>query len=212
MKNENFGFRLGRFFRANALYLVLAFCLIAVGLSVVLIMTNDSKTVEVISPVSKEESGSEIDNPIDDPIGPVSNVVVFISPIESYTKVQEFSDSLVWNETLKRFSSHKAMDFYADEGTKVFCVYGGAVESVNSDLLTGITVTVDHGNGLKTVYNSIDEVDDLYAGKILQAGDEIGVVSTTNRQEYKVGSHLHFEAIENGISIDPNKYLLLDNK
>jgi murein DD-endopeptidase MepM/ murein hydrolase activator NlpD len=73
-------------------------------------------------------------------------------------------------------------------------------------------VTIDHGNGLKTVYNSLADGDSVTEGQVVKAGDVIGQVSVTNRQEYKSGAHLHFEVLENGDSIDPIKYLNMDNK
>ena len=101
---------------------------------------------------------------------------------------------------------------YGEEGAKVFCAYDGVVKSVENSLLTGVTVTVDHGDGLITLYNSLLDTEDVWVGMRLNKGDVIGVMSTSNRQEYKDGAHLHFEAFENGVSVNPEKYLSIDNK
>ncbi len=65
----------------------------------------------------------------------------------------------------------------------------------------------DHGDGLVSVYNSVEANDDIVEGKTLKKGDEIGVVSTNNRQEYKDGAHLHFEVYESDKRVSPLKYL-----
>ena len=70
-------------------------------------------------------------------------------------------------------------------------------------MLTGTTVTIDHGNGLYTVYNSLESGDDVFVGQKVLQGAEIGAVSVTNRQESAGGAHLHFQVIENGAAIDP---------
>jgi murein DD-endopeptidase MepM/ murein hydrolase activator NlpD len=119
---------------------------------------------------------------------------------------------MVFNSTLDRYQVHNAIDFYAQEGTPVYAVYDGTIESVTNDLLKGVTVTIDHGNGLKTVYNSLADGETVIVGQTVKQGDIIGEVSVTNRQEYGEGAHLHFQVLENGQVIDPAKYLTLDEK
>ena len=212
------------FVRRNALYLILAACILAVGLSVTLMIINQSKSsVDVENPPVIEQP---VDKPVDNLGGntdtitpeepddglPVQKPITFIMPVSAPSSIAQYSDSLVWCSTLGRFQAHKAVDFYAQEGTDVFAVYDGVVESVENSLLKGYSVTVSHGNGLKTVYNSLADGDSVYEGKSVKAGDIIGQVSTSNRQEYKEGAHLHFEVIENGSIIDPIKYLAFDEK
>lgn len=43
-------------------------------------------------------------------------------------------------------------------------------------------------------------------------GQVLGTISATNLQEYKDGAHLHFQTMENGAYIDPEKYLDLEEK
>ena len=110
------------------------------------------------------------------------------------------------------YTGHTGLDISAEEGSKVVCVYDGVVESVTTSYLQGTTVTIDHGNGLKTVYNSIEADENLTEGKTVKKGDKIGTVSDNNRQEYKDGPHLHFEVVEDGKKIDPETYLLSSQK
>lgn len=212
------------FIRRNALYLILAACILAVGLSVTLMIVNQSKkgSVDVENPPVQEQPlekpGNEGDNTdtitpeTPDDGQPVQKPITFIMPVSAPSSIAQYSDSMVWCSTLGRFQAHKAVDFYAEEGTDVLAVYDGVVESVESSLLKGVSVTVSHGNGLKTVYNSLADGESVYEGKSVKAGDIIGQVSTSNRQEYKDGAHLHFEVIENGSVIDPIKYLAFEEK
>ena len=73
-------------------------------------------------------------------------------------------------------------------------------------------MTIDHGNGLKSIYNSIEALDTLEEGQSVVAGQAIGTVSDNNRQEYKDGPHLHFEVTLNGERVDPDEYLMLAEK
>ncbi len=219
------------FMRRNAVYFILSLCIIAVGLSITFMLLNrdnqiadnqgSNPTINQPLPDDPSDStgGGEVINPDDKPVDnpddntePVAKPIEFIIPVSSVTSIGEYSETMVWSSTLGRFSAHMAVDFFAEEGTDVLAVYDGTVESIENTLLKGTTIVLDHGNGLKTVYNSILDGDDVYVGQILKKGDKIGEVSTSNRQEAKSGAHLHFEVIENGVSIDPVKYLVIDEK
>ena len=220
MKKANGKFVL--FLKKNALWLILSFCIIAVGLSVTLMMLtggdggtqiekpNDDD--EIQTPGGNEDEDDDVIGPGQDDEEPVDTVIVFAMPVENATSIGEYSETMVFNSTLSRFSTHLAIDFFAPEGTDVLAAYDGVVESVTNDLLKGYTVTIDHGNGLKTIYNSLADGDGVTAGQQVAKGDVIGQVSVTNRQEYKSGAHLHFEVMENNALIDPGTYLVFDEK
>ena len=203
--------RLYMFFRRNAVYLVLGFCILAVALSITLMLINKQD-----APISADNDTPTVEKPIEptpnEPNQPVVNTVSFIMPVTSTTDVSEYSDVLVWNGTLGRYSAHQAMDFFAPEGTEVLAVYDGTIKSVETSLLQGTTVTIDHGNGLITKYNSLADGDKVIVGQTVKQGDVIGHVSSSNRQEQASGAHLHFECFEDGVTIDPAKYLELAEK
>ncbi len=221
MKKENKKILI--FMRRNAIYLILAACIVAVGLSITFMMIRQSNGISntgnenppvIEKPVIGQPDDDEQDVVVPEPDDgqPVQKPVVFVMPVENASSIAEYSDSLVWCSTLGRFQAHKAVDFYAPEGSDVLAVYDGVVESVTNSLLSGITITINHGNGLKTVYNSLADGDSVAQGQSVNAGDVIGQVSVSNRQEYKDGAHLHFEVVENGQSIDPIKYLAFEEK
>jgi murein DD-endopeptidase MepM/ murein hydrolase activator NlpD len=207
------------FMKKNALYFILTACILAVGLSVtlMLIAQDQQNNVQVEVPVIETPLPDETNKPSSTPddnevVEPVQKPITFIMPVNNTTSILEYSEELTWCSTLSRFEVHKAMDFFAEEGSSVYAVYDGVIESVTSTFLQGVSITIDHGNGLKTVYNSLADGDQVFVGQIVSQGDIIGEVSQTNRQEYKDGAHLHFEVLENNISIDPIKYLSINEK
>ena len=222
MRREKTGIN---FFRRNAAYIVLALCIIAIGLSITFVMLDRSSAIkkeqasrdnnDVVQTV--DETPTDTTEPTSDPVEtepetPVSNVISFILPVSNFTSMTDYTDTLAYNATLKRFEAHKAIDFFAEEGTPVFAVYAGTVSDIKTTLLTGTTVTIDHGNGLFTVYNSLASGDDVFVGQSVIQGAEIGEVSVTNRQEAAGGAHLHFQVFEDGAAIDPAKYLSVQDK
>lgn len=226
MKKENSKFLF--FVRKNAIYLILSACILAVGLSITFMVVKEKKELSAnndkpsITVPNKPENPDTPNNPDDEPTvnpnepeipdAPVSKPIVFELPIVNPTSIGEYSESMVFNSTMGRFTAHMAIDFFADEGTDVLAVFDGKVSNIENTLLKGTTITIDHGNGLFTVYNSLADGDSVTVGQTVKQGDIIGQVSVTNRQEYKSGAHLHFEVIENGENIDPSKYLAFEEK
>ena len=214
-KTNGAGSATAGFFKRNATYIILALCIIAIGVSIALIMVGEKDSLSIAGVPTEVQPADNFEEPKEkepEETEPTISVISFCVPVESYSAVEEYSETLAYNPTLKRYSSHKAMDFYGEEGAKVFCAFDGVVKSVENSLLTGVTVTVDHGDGLITVYNSLLDGEDVWVGMHLSKGDVIGEISTSNRQEYKDGAHLHFETYENGVSVNPEKYLSIDNK
>ena len=150
----------------------------------------------------EDESGKTTDNKI-----------VFSLPVANSTVIKSYTSStVVFNKTLGVYTGHMGIDFAAEAGTAVVAAYDGTIESITSSYLQGTTITINHGNGLKTIYNSVEANENLAEGQKVKKGDTIATVSDNNRQEYKDGAHLHFEVIENGKKIDPETYLLSAEK
>lgn len=207
------------FFKRNAAYIVLALCVLAIGLSITLIMVNRSASLKVADTAKEQSETQETgdapttpDEPIDAPDEPVVNIITFVMPVDAATAIEDYTETLAYNSTLKRYEAHKAIDFFAEEGANVYAAYDGVISDVSTSLLTGTTITVNHGDGLYTVYNSLADGDRVFVGQTVRQGAKIGEVSVSNRQESALGAHLHFQVIENGESINPSRYLALDEK
>ena len=134
-----------------------------------------------------------------------------VSPLETVTVLNDYG--FYHNKTLNAYYEHKGVDFSAAAGTNVLAVESGVVESVyKDDILLGTEITIDHGNGLKSVYCYVTEVEGLKAGDSVEKGAVIATVAEANGKEYKDGAHLHFEIIKEGKSVDPASYLTLEEK
>lgn len=215
------------FVKRNAYYLVVGVALIATAIIIAAILftrtsspTVDGPVVEDSAPTadvgndpanSESESSSEPEPKEDDK--PTDARIIFTVPVKEASVSKDYTSStVVYNKTLGVYTGHMGMDFSAEAGTQVVAAYTGTVESIVSSYLRGTTVTVDHGNGLKSVYNSIDVAEGLAEGQNVVAGQTIGTVSDNNRQEYKDGPHLHFEVTLNGNKVNPETYLMIKEK
>lgn len=212
MKSEN---KFLMFLKKNAFYLVLGFCILAVALSITLVLTLGGKEKapdigEEKPPVVNPDDPDDPEDP-DEPDKPTVEEVIFIMPVNG-TVLQHYSEEMVFNGTLGLYTAHKAMDFAAAEGSEVYAVYDGVVENITSNYLEGTTIVIDHGNGLKSIYRSLENGDGVNVGQTVKKGDVIANVSATYLEELNDGAHLHFEVEENGALINPLNYLELEEK
>ena len=132
-------------------------------------------------------------------------------PIEQVSVSNDYG--FYYNQTLNNYYEHQGMDFAATVGVEVYAVQAGVVESIyRDDVLTGTEITIDHGNGLKTVYRFVDAVEELAVGVRVERGDVIATVAEPAGDEYKEGAHLHFEVLKENESVDPATYLTFEEK
>lgn len=192
---------------ACALVLIAAIVLMAVFLS----PAATSETLE--EPDETEEPETPDDGEEEEPDEDVDTEVVFSLPVANATVAQTYS--FWYNSTLNRYCLHTGLDFAAEAGTEVTAAYAGTVESITEDILEGGKVVLSHGDGLYTVYASIDAASGLRVGDTVEQGETIGTVSAAADamgNEYNEGAHLHFEVLEGGEQIDPAAYLDYDEK
>lgn len=99
---------------------------------------------------------------------------------------------------------HPGMDIAAERDTPVLVVADGIVEMSGFDETYGWMVEVDHGYGLRSVYGH-NTRNLVKAGDRVTRGTTIAYVGSTGKS---TAPHLHFEVRENGVPVDPRKYLL----
>ena len=139
--------------------------------------------------------------------------ITFSSPVLNGTVLKGYSDTeLQYNKTLKLWEVHKAVDFAADIGTDVLAAYDGTVTNVSTDLLNGTVVEIDHGDGLKTTYGSLDSNVSVKVGDTVAKGDIIGKASNTATAETETEGEVHFEVWKDGSLVDPANYLDISTK
>jgi murein DD-endopeptidase MepM/ murein hydrolase activator NlpD len=98
---------------------------------------------------------------------------------------------------------HAGLDFAAPAGTPILAAAGGVVSSAEYHPAYGNMLTIDHGNGLQTLYAHASKLD-IRQGEIVRKGQQIGRVGATGRS---TGPHLHFEVHVNGVAQNPARFL-----
>lgn len=152
-------------------------------------------------------------NKVKDPYTPTSSAITPFMPVANATIYKGYYGSeLCFNETLRQWETHKAIDFQVAEGSKVYAILDGKVKDVYTNILEGTVVVLEHDGGLTSTYGSLDENLYVKVGDTISRGDEIGVVSSSATSETSAGAHLHFAMLEDGEKVDPSAYLNISSK
>lgn len=104
-----------------------------------------------------------------------------------------------------RSAFHAGIDFIAEPGTPVYSAAGGKVVAAHYHGDYGNVVDVDHDNGLSSRYAHLSSIA-VKEGDVVLKGQRIGAVGSTGRS---TGPHLHFEVRENGVPLNPARFLAL---
>lgn len=138
--------------------------------------------------------------------------LVFGLPTNGATVIKDYSDTkLQFNETLNKWESHFSVDLVGDD-TSVLAVLDGTVSGVDYRYMAGYVITIDHADGFSSVYASLDENVNVKVGDSVVKGQKIGEMSTSAVGESTYGTHLDFTLKQNGVEVDPNNYISLQNK
>lgn len=138
--------------------------------------------------------------------------ITYLTPMENASVVKDFSNKeLQYNDTLKQWEIHKSLDIVSDTNSSVRSIANGTVTNVYTNYLEGGVIEITHGNGVKSVYKSLEQIS-VKNGDYVNQGDVIASISTSMARELNTGAHLHFEMFENEISVNPNNYIDFSNK
>ncbi|MCL2708826.1 MAG: peptidoglycan DD-metalloendopeptidase family protein [Defluviitaleaceae bacterium] len=126
----------------------------------------------------------------------------FLWPLPQYKKITSYFG---WRNhpIYKRREHHNGVDIAANMGSSIRAAESGKVIMAGRNGSYGITVMIDHGGGVVTMYCHASQVT-VNEGQSVKRGDEIAKVGSTGMS---TGPHLHFEVIIGNKSIDPKGYL-----
>ncbi len=215
------------FLSGKGFYLVLAASMLAVGIAsfIAFLEYNDIKepVLELssnLSSESKEESSSDVlagtdtkepysskeesssyETSSEEEIALDIIADKFTMPKGSVAK--EFSlEELKYSKTYKDMRIHAATDLSAEKGSSVLSMGKGIVTAVTVDSELGVSVEIDHGNGIIAYYCGLNETLNVSEGTLVSEETVLGTLGEIPG-ECEDESHLHLEVFKDGKPIDP---------
>lgn len=131
----------------------------------------------------------------------------FMAPVSGEIIKDFATDTLIYSNTLEEWTTHTGIDIKADKTTVVMAAEEGTVESIKNDPRYGLTVTVAHQDGFKTVYSNLLTTEFVSENEEIEKGQTIGTVGETASFEVADDTHLHFEMYKDGEAVNPTIYL-----
>jgi len=99
---------------------------------------------------------------------------------------------------------HKGIDISAWTGTSIISPADGVVTFCGWSGGWGLSLVIKHSDTISTRYAHCSSID-VAVGQQVQRGDLLARVGSTGRS---VGSHLHYEVLENGVQINPEDFII----
>ena len=117
------------------------------------------------------------------PAAPAQETAVYVWPVEGAVDRPFSLEVFAYDPTMGDWRTHDGLDIAADAGVAVGACAAGTVESVEDDDLLGVTVTIDHGAGLKSVYANLSDPASVDPGDPVEAGTVIGEIGRASCRE-----------------------------
>ncbi len=103
------------------------------------------------------------------------------------------------------YEVHEGMDFVGAQGDIIAATGDGVVTLAGENGGYGISVTIDHGHGYKTLYAHMSQKR-VEVGDRIKRGQIIGHIGSTGRSS---GPHLHYSLFKNDKPVNPRTLLKL---
>lgn len=198
--------------------LVMCFCLMAlVSVFTVKAGIDKVKNSMETADVAKKQAVEEIEKSAPEVVDSRDNInqsydnaedaPEFIFPVEGEIIMKYSMDMPIYWQTLDQYMVHSGIDIASETGTPVQACADGTVTKIEEDDKLGITIEINHGDGLISAYSNLAADGLIELGEIVTQGTVIGKVGQSAMFEFDSPSHLHFEMHKDNEIVDPTEYL-----
>ena len=115
-------------------------------------------------------------------------------------------DKTVYFATLEQYKYNPALIVGGEVGEMIGASAPGVVTNIEQDAQTGLTVTLDMGNGYSAIYGQLKEVP-LEVGSYVNTGETIGYLSEPTKYFATEGANLYFEVQKDGAPVNPMDFM-----
>ena len=173
--------------------------------SVVENITNTDSEKVFQNTVLNQVSNENLTNTVETP--EIKQEMSFMAPVSGEIMKDFAIDTLIYSNTLEEWTTHSGIDIRAEKTTVVVASETGVIESIKTDPRYGLTITMTHSNGYKTIYSNLLTTEFVSEGETVEKGQTIATVGETSSFEIADESHLHFEMYKDGTAVNPTIYL-----
>lgn len=168
---------------------------------------SKDNTAEAANPKSPTASSKNTADTSGSKSNTQAKKISFTMPVVGEISLEYAMDKIVYSKTLEEWRAHAGVDIASERGTPVKASADGVVCDVRNDSYYGITVVVDHGSDLKSVYRNLASDEIVSVNQKVKQGEVIGSIGNTAMDESSEQPHLHFEVLKKDVNVDPMEYI-----
>lgn len=115
-------------------------------------------------------------------------------------------EQTVYFSTLEQYKYNPALIIGGTVGENIGASAPGIVTNVEQNAQTGLTVTLDMGNGYSAVYGQLKEVP-VQIGDYVEKGQIVGYLSEPTKYFSMEGPNLYFEVLKDEVPVNPLDFM-----
>lgn len=188
--------------RRRSLWAIVAGAALLVAAGVVLLLQHN-RSLSVTSPVTTQTSRPHPQGANVNPVNQGPTAAPLMMPVSGKV-VAGFGWQ--YSGALNQWYYNPGVTIAAPDGATVRAAWGGTVTAVKNEAPMGLVVTVDDGNGFRTVYGHLGQAA-VKVGMTVHQGDTIGTVGAASIYARQPGSHVDFQIFHGQVPSDPLSYL-----
>ena len=127
-------------------------------------------------------------------------------PIEGNVILNYSMEQSIYFATLDQYKYNPAIIISGNVGDEVRAAATGRVTSIKVDTQTGVTVTMDLGNGYEMICGQLENLR-VREGDTVQKGSVIGVVAEPSKYYVVEGPNVYFQMLKDGKPVNPLEYM-----
>lgn len=127
-------------------------------------------------------------------------------PVQGPTLLDYSMDATIYYPTLAQYQYNPAMVIGGEVNSKVYFMAKGKVTNIETNEVTGCTVTQDLGDGYTAIYGQLKEVT-FKVGDMVESGQVVGYISEPTKYYAVEGPNVYFQLLKDGAPVDPEEIL-----
>lgn len=127
-------------------------------------------------------------------------------PLQGNVILNYNMDQTVYFATLQQYKYNPAVIIQAAENDPVNAVASGKITSIETNEETGVTLTMDMGDGYSARYGQLKEIS-KEQGDYVESGEIIGYINKPAKYYSVEGPNLYFQLLKDGEPVNPMEYL-----
>lgn len=157
---------------------------------------------EVVIVPSQSEASSQVSSEILS----FSSSDILDWPVDGNVILNYSMDQSVYFATLDQYKYNPAIIISGNVGDEVRAAAKGKVTSIEEDSKTGVTVTMDLGNGYEMICGQLDGLR-VSEGDTVHRGELIGYVAEPSKYYVVEGPNVYFQLLKDGEPVNPLEYM-----